>query len=232
MLLDRSLGGSIQVDPGVYVPQHDSALLTYAMRQAMPPEGLSVCDLYTGSGYLALEAARLGAANVTAFDVCPYAVRCARSNAYTSGLKIEIIQGDWTRASEFAPFDLVLANPPYVPGERQVINGERIPVSAGTALAFHAGVSGRLVLDPLCAHVRQLLAPTGVLLLVQSEFADIGRTLQTLEASGLVARVVAEEHIPFGPVMTARASWLETTGRLEAGRRVERLAVVAASPHE
>jgi release factor glutamine methyltransferase len=38
----------------------------------------------------------------------------------------------------------------------------------------------------------------------------------------------AEQWIPFGPVLTARAHWLERVGLLEVGRREERLAVVRA----
>ncbi|ORB56481.1 methyltransferase [Mycobacteroides saopaulense] len=228
MLLDHSLGRAVQVDPGVYAPQHDSLLLIGTMRQIAPPEGRRVCDLYTGTGYLALEAARLGAASVVAFDICPHAVKCAKGNAVRTGFNIDVVQGDWTRAAGREPFDLVLANPPYVPGDRRVILSDNVPTSAGPALAFHAGVSGRLVLDPLCAHAREILAPGGVLLVVQSEFADIAQTVHTLNASGLKAEIAAEQYVPFGPVMSARAAWLERMGRLQKGRRVERLAVVAA----
>ena len=34
--------------------------------------------------------------------------------------------------------------------------------------------------------------------------------------------------IPFGPVLRARAAWLESTGRLPVGRREERLVVIRA----
>ncbi|BCI81833.1 hypothetical protein MTY66_34580 [Mycolicibacterium sp. TY66] len=45
---------------------------------------------------------------------------------------------------------------------------------------------------------------------------------------GLQADVVARRTIAFGPVMTARARWLEDTGRLDPGRRTEELAVIKA----
>jgi release factor glutamine methyltransferase len=63
---------------------------------------------------------------------------------------------------------------------------------------------------------------------VHSEFANVDRTVEGLEAAGLRARVVAEQWIPFGPVLTARAHWLEKIGLLETGRRQELLAVVRA----
>ena len=105
---------------------------------------------------------------------------------------------------------------------------ELLPAWAGPALSFNAGIDGRLVLDPLCEHAPAVLKAGGTLLVVQSEFARIGKTVESLRSRGLRAAVVAHRRIPFGPVMTARARWLEDTGRLERGRRCESLVVIAA----
>jgi hypothetical protein len=66
------------------------------------------------------------------------------------------------------------------------------------------------------------------LLLVQSEFADPRLTLAALSSAGLDAEIVAWQWIPFGPVLTSRAWWLEETDRLDPGRREEELLVVRA----
>ena len=87
---------------------------------------------------------------------------------------------------------------------------------------------GRLVLDPLCGTAPQLLADAGTLLMVHSEFADPRSTLAALASAGLDAEIVAYQWIPFGPVLTSRAEWLEETGRLEPGRREEELLVIRA----
>jgi len=63
---------------------------------------------------------------------------------------------------------------------------------------------------------------------VQSEFAGPRETLAALASAGLDAEVVAYQWIPFGPVLTSRAAWLEETGRLEPGRREEELLVIRA----
>src|SRR5258707_2263672 len=47
--------------------------------------GKSVADIGTGSGILALAAARAGATNVLALDINPNAARSARENAQTNG---------------------------------------------------------------------------------------------------------------------------------------------------
>ncbi len=212
---------------GVYAPQHDSHLLVNVLARTGLASGHRVADLCTGSGVVAISAARQGATTVTGFDICPRAVRCARANALAAGVEVEVHLGSWTRAVEFRPFDVVACNPPYVP-ESSNGDSEAIPTRAGPAWAWNAGPDGRLVLDPLCGAAPDLLADGGTLLLVQSEFAGIAQTLKSLQAVGMPAKVVAQQWIPFGPVLRARAKWLELTGRLQAGRRMEKLVVIRA----
>lgn len=218
-------GIDIQVNTGVYAPQYDSALLSEVMaRRRMPAR---VADLGTGTGYLAIAAARLGASAVTAVDKCPRAVACARENVRRSGLSINVMHGSWTQASWHAPFGLIVANPPYVPTGDRELSAVRTPKTLPLA-AFDGGRDGRKVLDPLCSNVFQMLDAGGTLLLAQSEFAGILQSIAMLTATGLIAEVVAEQMIPFGEVMTQRAQWLESAGRPAAGRRTERIVVIGA----
>lgn len=219
-------GDLVIAAPGVYAPQEDSRLLVDVMDRYRPPMALRVADLCTGSGFVAVAAAIRGAAAVTAVDLCAHAVRCARANAAAAGVHVDVHLGHWERAAEFGPFDLILSNPPYLPAPDGDV--EVHPADAAPPVAVDAGLDGRLVLDPLCVHAPALLADGGTLLLVQSEFAGIDQTVSELRARGLRANVVIEQRIPFGPVLTSRAAWLESTGKLEPGRRTERLAVIAA----
>jgi len=66
------------------------------------------------------------------------------------------------------------------------------------------------------------------LLLVHSALAGVERSLDLLRLNGLDANVVASQWIPFGPVLSARADWLELTGQIEPGCRTERLVVIRA----
>nr|WP_263989622.1 HemK2/MTQ2 family protein methyltransferase [Mycobacterium conspicuum] len=211
----------------VYRPQQDSRLLVETMRQSGIVPGRRVLDLCTGSGYVAIAAAELGCASVTAFDICPNAVRCSRDNALDAGVEVDVREGSWTRAFGCAPFDVVVSNPPYVPAP-PVDDSEVIPRDAGPAWAWNAGPDGRLVLDPLCRSASNLLCKKGTLLLVQSAFAGVQQSLDALRASGLEAEVIASQWIPFGPVLSARAAWLEATGRLRRGCREEELVVIRA----
>lgn len=213
------------VADGVYVPREDSQLLVDVMDKSALALGARVADLCTGSGVLAVNAAAQGASSVSAFDICPKAVRCARTNAQMHGVDIDVHLGSWARAAEFGPYDLIVCNPPYVPHDP---DGAPLPSELGPARAWDAGSDGRLVLDPLCEAAPGLLADGGSLLLVQSEFADPRQTLAALSAAGLDADIVAWEWIPFGPVLQSRAHWLEDRGLLEPGRREEELLVIRA----
>jgi release factor glutamine methyltransferase len=212
---------------GVYQPQQDSRLLVETMERTAMVAGRRVLDLCTGSGFVAIAAAELGCASVTAFDICPNAVQCSRDNALDAGVEVDVRQGSWTRAFDCAPFEVVLSNPPYVPTP-PVADGDVLASDAGPSWAWDAGPDGRLVLDPLCESASNLLSEQGSLLLVQSAFAGVQQTLDSVRASGLDADVVASQWISFGPVLSARAKWLEDTGRMRRGCREEELVVIRA----
>ena len=212
---------------GVYPPQHDSQLLIDMLEKTELAQGRRVLDLCTGSGVVAIAAAELGAVSVTAFDICPHAVRCSRGNAVHAGVVIDVREGSCSGALDHAPFDVIVSNPPYVPtppaGDTEVI-----PITAGPAWAWNAGVDGRLVLDPLCESAAGLLAAGGSMLLVQSTLSGVENSVNTLRATGLDAEVIASQLVPFGPVLSARVGWLEVTGMIQKGCRTEELVVIRA----
>ncbi|MBF6329625.1 HemK2/MTQ2 family protein methyltransferase [Nocardia transvalensis] len=207
--------------PGVYRPQTDTNLLVRALRSAAIPRDGSVLDICTGTGAVAIHAARTGARQVTAIDVSAAALASARVNSLLRGVRLELLRGDFAEVLGERSFDVVLANPPYVPSPHG------LPVS-GPARAWDAGIDGRIVLDRLCLMLPRLLNPRGVALVVHSEVCDPDLTLNLLRAGGLKAAVVARATVPFGPVMTERAPWLEEAGLIEPGRRDEELVVVRA----
>jgi release factor glutamine methyltransferase len=212
---------------GVYPPQHDSQLLIDTLHKAELVRGRRVLDLCTGSGVVAIAAAELGAASVTAFDICPHAVSCSRGNAAGAGVVVDVREGSYSAALDYAPFDVIVSNPPYVPtppaGDTEVI-----PITAGPARAWDAGVNGRMVLDPLCELAAALLGPSGSMLLVQSALSGVEQSLKAFRSTGLKAEVIASQWIPFGPVLSARVGWLEVTGQIKRGCLTEELVVIRA----
>ncbi|GAA2543613.1 MULTISPECIES: HemK2/MTQ2 family protein methyltransferase [Streptomyces] len=210
--------------PGVYAPQEDTELLIGALSDEPVPPDADVLDVGTGSGALALEAARRGT-RVTAVDVSWRAACAARLNALMAGVPVRVRRGNLFDPVRGESFDLILTNPPYVPAP----GGERPP--RGAARAWDAGGDGRLVLDRICREAPALLRPGGVLLLVQSALSSPELTLGHLREAGMKAAVTRRRHIAFGPVLRAREHWLREQGLLppaENAENKEELVVVRA----
>lgn len=207
--------------PGVYAPQGDSELLVAALRRAAIPDGARMLDICTGTGVAALAGAGLGAADVHAVDLSNRAAWAARWNARLHGLPVTVHRGDFLEHAR-GRFDVVTANPPYVPAP------DTAPRRRRRARAWDAGEDGRRCLDRVCRAVPRLLTPGGVLLLVQSSVSSPDRTLGMLRAQGLKATVTARRTQPFGPVLRGRARWLEDRGLIDPGATEEELVVVRA----
>lgn len=209
----------------MYAPQHDTALLVEALHTAAVPPGGRVLDIGTGTGALALAAVRAGAAEVTGVDICRRAVWTARVNAALQRLPLRVRLGNALEVVAGERFDLVLANPPYVPAPRSC-------TARGPARAWDAGADGRQLLDPLCVRMFDLLTPGGVLLMVHSVLCGVDTTLRRLRGSGLKASVVQRRWVPFGPVMRSRTGFLERHGLIEPGQRDEELVVIRGDRSE
>lgn len=207
--------------PGVYRPQHDTWLLIQALSQSGIPPGGRALDIGTGTGALAVAAARYGARSVTAVDISRRAVVTTRVNCRLHGVPVRAVRGDFEARLTGERFDLVLANPPYVPAPRTASG-------RGTARSWHAGDRGRAVLDRLCAMLPHLLAPGGSALIVHSGLCDPDTTLAQLRDGALEATVVTRAPVPFGPVMRELAPWLVTAGLIEPGQNREDLVVIRA----
>ncbi|WP_433336540.1 HemK2/MTQ2 family protein methyltransferase [Spirillospora sp. CA-294931] len=208
--------------PGVYRPQADTFLLSEALRRTGTLPGARVLDVCTGTGAVAVAAARNGARRVTAIDVSGRAVLAARTNARLHGLPVRVLRGDLLAPVAGEVFDVIVANPPYVLGEGAA------PGRHASARAWNGGTDGRAVLDRLCALAPRHLAPGGIMLMVHSALCGAGKTVRTLRDQGLNATVVARAREPFGPVMRARAAALEEGALIERGQRHEDLVVIRA----
>jgi len=110
----------------------------------------SALDLCTGSGVQALLAAP-HAQRVLAVDINPRAVRCTRFNAQALGAaNLEAVEGDLFEPVRGERFDLITANPPFVPS----------PVNA---LGFRdGGASGEDIQKRIFASLPDRLAPGGI----------------------------------------------------------------------
>jgi release factor glutamine methyltransferase len=204
--------------PGVFRPISDTWLLANTLDGEALAPGARVLDLCSGSGALAIRAARR--ADVTAVDVSRRAVATIRLNALLNGVKVRALRGDLFAAVPGERFDAIVSNPPYVPTP-----SDELP-ARGPARAWDAGRDGRALLDRICARAPEHLEPGGVLLVVHSSLLGYERTAGLLADGGLDADLAAQERGPLGPLMNGRRAHLEAAGLLDPGQREEDVLVV------
>lgn len=118
---------SFKVTPEVLIPRPETEILAETVlntvkKQGIPPDGLTILDLCTGSGILAVVLAReLPGADIYAVDISKEALSVARENARRHNVldSITFLQGNLFAplAGQGVSFDLIVSNPPYIPGE-------------------------------------------------------------------------------------------------------------------
>jgi release factor glutamine methyltransferase len=205
--------------PGVHRPISDAWMLADVLRGELNGERTRVLDLCTGTGVLAIAAAREGA-EVTAVDLSRRALASVRVNSALNGVRVEPLRGDLFEPVAGRVFDVIVTNPPYVPGPTRELPG------SGIERAWYAGVDGRVLIDRICDAAASHLAPGGVVLIVHSSVNDEQKTLRRLEASGLEASIAARHHGALGPLFAAQAAELERRGLLHEGQRDEDVVIV------
>jgi carbamoyltransferase len=144
----RALG----LPPGdmVYPPGGDSTMLADVVAEC---RGRCVLDLCTGSGVQGLIAAAT-AEQVVGVDVNPRAVALAGMNAILNGVgNIEVRWGDLFAPVRGEHFDLIIANPPFVPAPRRGPSyhsggprGDRVLRRVVSGLPDHLADGGRAVM--------------------------------------------------------------------------------------
>ncbi len=108
--MDFDSGLVIEEDPQVYRPSDDSRLLLESVRLE---RGERFLEVGTGTGLVALHAARLGPAVAT--DANEAAVRLARANARRNRVPLQVVRTNLA-AGLRGPFEVVAFNPPYLEG--------------------------------------------------------------------------------------------------------------------
>lgn len=160
-------GLPFMVTPDVLIPRGDSETLVEAALEVRP-DAVRVLDCGTGSGALLLALLNeLPQARGIGIDRSEPAVAVARANATRLGLgeRARMIRADWHQpgwARDLGgPFDLILANPPYVEDDAALDPTVRDHEPAGALFAGPDGLDDYRVLVP---QLPALLADQGVAL--------------------------------------------------------------------
>lgn len=161
-------GHRFAVDPGVLIPRPDTeTLVEHSLATLKGQAEPRVADLCTGSGAVGISIA-LGCppARVDLTDVSAEALRVARQNidALDVADRVHTFEGDLCAALPDHRYDLLVANPPYVPASsRDTLAPEITQFEPAAALFVDGDGAGvlRRILDEAPTHVR----PGGHLLL-------------------------------------------------------------------
>jgi SAM-dependent methyltransferase len=158
--------------------------------------GKRVLDVFAGSGIFGLMALHLGAAAVDFVDINPRAVRFVLENADRNGLAKDRYRAVEASVADFSsdrPYDVVLANPPFVMTP---------PCIEGT-LTSNAGADGNDLTEMLTRRLEDLLAADGeayvfILQMLAGGEPLIARTLgRHLRHRAVTLTPVQEQPCPF-----------------------------------
>lgn len=177
-------GIQLRVDARVLIPRPDSErLVEVALERTRARSMLGAAlDLCTGSGCVAIAFARARPTwSVTASDISTDALAVARDNAHRTGAirNLRLVEGSLFTPVGGRRFDLVTANPPYIPSGD--IPGLPVDVRGFEPhLALDGGQDGLLLVRKIASEARQYLTPGGLLALEIG--ADQGHAAQAILA--------------------------------------------------
>lgn len=148
---DVDVGGEAAAAPG-----------EAASAAAPPPR---IADIGTGSGAIIVTLGkRIPDAVLYAVDASPDALEVARANAERHGVPVTFLHGDLAAPlAPFAPFDLMVANLPYIPTAEIAALAPEVRAEPRTAL--DGGADGLDLIRRLVAAAPPLLASGGALAL-------------------------------------------------------------------
>jgi release factor glutamine methyltransferase len=107
-------GREFHVSPDVLIPRPETEHVVEAALETAR-DARRLVDLGTGSGALAVTLALELGAEAWATDISTAALRVAAENARRLGAPVRFVACDLAEALGAALFDLIVANPPYVP---------------------------------------------------------------------------------------------------------------------
>lgn len=184
----RAAGFRLIVRPTVFHPRYFLSSECFAeFISHLDLSGNRVVDVGTGSGILALAAARAGAEYVIAADINPNAALTAAENTRANGVgdRVGALCSDLLSALAPKPlFDVILSSPPKHAGEPRDLADR----------GWHAGPHYRDI-AALFDQSRERLKPGGRLYVMVSSDSDLDRFSAFITKAGFQARLVAERSI-------------------------------------
>jgi len=184
----RAAGFRLKVPPTVFHPRFFLTSEFFAeFIGRFDLSGKAVAEVGTGSGVIALAAARAGARQVVAIDINPRAAQAAADNAKLNGLGDRLVGVCSNLMSGLAArplFDVIISSPPSFAGEPRDVADR----------AWHAGPGYRDIIA-LFEQGRERLTANGVMYVLLSSDSDLDLLGRLMARAGFKAKVVEERSI-------------------------------------
>ena len=111
------MGLDFKVSRDVLIPRQDTETLVETVLDREKDPAISILDLCTGSGCIAVSLKKLGGySQVAASDLSDKAIGLAMRNASINDTEIRLIKSDLFKDIDDR-FDVIVSNPPYIPAE-------------------------------------------------------------------------------------------------------------------
>ncbi|MBV8570987.1 MAG: peptide chain release factor N(5)-glutamine methyltransferase [Acidobacteriaceae bacterium] len=158
-------GRDFYVNESVLIPRPETEHLVESALNYLEGRGpMRVLDLGTGSGAIAISVALESGRAVDASDISPPALQVAERNRSTHSAPVSFFACDLLQAVRRTSLDLLVSNPPYVPGaDAANMQAEVREWEPHTAL--FAGDSGFEIYRRLIAEAELAVKPGGCLML-------------------------------------------------------------------
>ncbi len=154
-------GREFHVTPAVLIPRPETE---HSIEAALALGGSMILDIGTGSGAIGITLSLETGARVVCTDVSEAAVRVAAKNALGLASSAQFIVCDLGSALASGAFDLVVCNPPYVPGaDKEGVQREVRDYEPHVAL--FGGPDGLEIYRRLIPEAARLLKPGGHLVM-------------------------------------------------------------------
>lgn len=153
-------------------PVSEDTLLLKRNVLKLPLENADFLEVGTGSGEVALAAAE-GGADVTAVDSDEEAVEAVGKRTSERGVEVEALQSDLLEEVD-GSFDVIVFNPPYLPGKRE-----------GESDALVGGERGTELTESFIEQAKEHVRSEGEILFVASSLADLEQLEEKYEIEKL-----------------------------------------------
>ena len=115
-------GNIFEVNNNVLIPRFETEeLVSYTYEKIKNKDNLSIVDLGTGSGCIAITLSKLLNCEIDAVDISKEALEVAKRNNINNNTKVNFYLGDMLNPLN-KKYDVIISNPPYIAYDEKIMD--------------------------------------------------------------------------------------------------------------